>query len=44
MKLDNLSTLTIHRLSKEQYKMVVDNNKVDPYALYLTPEEGLDII
>ena len=44
MKLDNLSTLTIHRLSKEQYKMVVDNNKVDPYALYLTPEEELDII
>ena len=39
MKTENLSTLTIHKLSKAQYEGVVNSGNLDPNAIYLTPSE-----
>lgn len=38
-----LSTLNIHKLTEEQYNKEVSNGNVDEYALYLTPDEGVDL-
>lgn len=40
---ENLSTLKIHKLSKEQYERESANGTLDTSALYLTPEEGVDL-
>ena len=40
---ENLSTLKIYRLTQEQYDKRVENNNIDPNALYLTPEEKQEI-
>lgn len=39
---ENLSTLKIHKLTKEQYNMAVENGSIDENAIYLTPDEGVD--
>ena len=41
MVTENLSTLKIHKLSKEQYEREYANDNLDPNALYLTPEEEI---
>lgn len=38
-----LSTLNIHKLTEEQYNKEVSNGNVDEYALYLTPDEEIDL-
>lgn len=42
MKTENLSTLKIHKLSKEQYEREFAAGRIDKNALYLTPEEEID--
>ena len=36
---ENLSTLKIHKLTQEQYERELEAGRIDPSALYLTPEE-----
>ena len=36
---ENLSTLKIHKLTKEQYDRELAAGRIDPSALYLTPDE-----
>lgn len=36
---DNLFTLTIHKLTQEQYDREYEAGNIDPNALYLTPDE-----
>lgn len=36
---ENLSTLKIHKLTKEQYDREFEAGRIDPNALYLTPDE-----
>ena len=36
---ENLSTLKIHKLTKEQYERELYAGRIDPNALYLTPDE-----
>ena len=43
MKTENLSTLQLNLLSNEQFKNALNNEKIDPNAFYLTPEENLFI-
>jgi hypothetical protein len=43
MNIENLSALQIHKLSKAQYKREKDAGRLDPNAIYLTPEEELEI-
>lgn len=43
MKTENLSTLKIHKLSQEQYNREVQNGTIDENALYLTPDEEIDL-
>lgn len=38
-----LSTLNIHKLTKDQYNKQVSSGNVDEYALYLTPDEEIDL-
>lgn len=37
---ENLSTLKIHKLTQEQYDRELKAGRVDPSALYLTPDDG----
>lgn len=43
MKIDNLETLTIHKLSDEQYQREIDAGTIDETAIYLTPKEEVKI-
>ena len=36
---NNLFTLTLHKLTQEQYDRELEANNIDPNALYLTPDE-----
>lgn len=40
---ENLSTLKIHKLTKEQYERELAAGRIDENALYLTPEEEVDL-
>lgn len=40
---ENLSTLKIHKLTKEQYERESANGNLDTNALYLTPDEEVDL-
>lgn len=40
---ENLSTLQIHKLTQEQYDRAVEKGDIDPNALYLTPDEEIDL-
>lgn len=37
---ENLSTLKIHKLTQEQYDREFAAGRIDPNALYLTPDEN----
>ena len=37
---ENLSTLKIHKLTQEQYDRELAAGRIDPNALYLTPDES----
>ncbi len=39
----NLSTLKIHKLTREQYERELNNGNLDENALYLTPDEDMDL-
>lgn len=39
----NLSTLKIHRLAQEQYDRELAAGRIDENAIYLTPDEGIDL-
>ena len=39
----NLSTLKIHKLTQAQYDREVENGTIDENALYLTPDEEIDL-
>lgn len=43
MQTENLSTLQIHKLSKAQYERELAAGNLDEYALYLTPDEEIDL-
>ena len=40
---ENLSTLKIHKLTQEQYDRELEAGRIDPSALYLTPDEAVKI-
>lgn len=40
---ENLSTLKIHKLTKEQYEREMTAGNIDETALYLTPYEEMDL-
>ena len=40
---ENLSTLKIHNLTKEQYERELEAGRIDENALYLTPYEEVDL-
>ena len=40
---EDISTLKIHKLSQEQYDELVKNGAIDADALYLTPDEDIDL-
>lgn len=37
---ENLSTLKIHKLTKEQYEKELKEGRIDPNAIYLTPDDS----
>lgn len=39
----NLPTLKIHKLTKAQYDRELEAGRIDPNALYLTPDEEIDL-
>lgn len=43
MKTENLSTLKIHKLTKKQYERELAAGNIDASALYLTPDEKIDL-
>lgn len=43
MVTENLSTLKIHKLTQAQYDRELNNGTIDANALYLTPEEAIDL-
>lgn len=43
MKTENLSTLKINKLTKAQYERELAAGRIDENALYLTPDEELDL-
>lgn len=43
MNTENLKTLKIHKLSQEQYDRELAAGNIDPNALYLTPDDGVDL-
>ena len=43
MLTENLSTLKIHKLTQEQYDRALLSGNVDQNAIYLTPDEGVDL-
>lgn len=40
---ENLSTLKIHKLTQAQYDRELANGTLDPNAIYLTPDEEIDL-
>ncbi len=40
---ENLSTLKIHKLTQEQYERELSAGRIDANALYLTPDEEIDL-
>ena len=40
---ENLSTLKIHKLTQAQYDRELEAGRIDPNALYLTPDEDADL-
>jgi len=40
---ENLSTLKIHKLTQAQYDRELEEGRIDEAALYLTPEEDIDL-
>lgn len=40
---ENLSTLKIHKLTKAQYERELEAGRLDPNAIYLTPDEEIDL-
>ena len=40
---ENLSTLKIHKLTQEQYDRELAAGRIDESAIYLTPDEGVDL-
>lgn len=40
---ENLSTLKIHKLTQEQYDRELSAGNIDANALYLTPDEDVDL-
>lgn len=40
---ENLSTLKIHKLTQEQYDRELANGRIDENAMYLTPDEEIDL-
>lgn len=44
MNIENLSTLQIHKLTREQYKRELEAGRIDEKALYLTPDEELEVL
>ena len=40
---ENLSTLKIHKLTQAQYDRELTNGNIDEAALYLTPDEEIDL-
>jgi hypothetical protein len=40
---ENLSTLKIHKLTQAQYDRELEAGRIDPSALYLTPDEANEI-
>lgn len=43
MLTENVSTLKIHKLTKAQYERELAAGNIDAYALYLTPDEEIDL-
>ena len=43
MNTENLSTLKIHKLTQAQYDRELAAGNIDQNALYLTPDEGMDL-
>lgn len=43
MKTENLSTLKIHKLTQAQYDRELEAGRIDENALYLTPDEEIDL-
>lgn len=43
MKTENLSTLKIHKLTQKQYERELEAGNIDENALYLTPDEEIDL-
>ena len=43
MNIENLSTLKIHKLTQEQYDRELAAGRIDEDALYLTPDEEIDL-
>lgn len=41
---ENLSTLKIHKLTQEQYERELNAGRIDPSALYLTPDDQDEIL
>ena len=39
---ENLSTLKIHKLTQAQYDREFEAGRIDPNAMYLTPDEETD--
>lgn len=40
---ENVSTLKIHKLTQEQYERELASDKIDETALYLTPDDNVDL-
>ena len=43
MNTENLSTLKIHKLTQAQYERELAAGRIDENALYLTPDEEVDL-
>ena len=43
MIVENISTLKIHKLTQEQYDRELAAGNIDENAIYLTPDEGVDL-
>lgn len=43
MIVENISTLKIHKLTQEQYDRELAAGNIDQNAIYLTPDEGIDL-
>lgn len=43
MNTENLSTLKIHKLTQAQYDRELEAGNIDENALYLTPDEEIDL-